>query len=104
MKLKFRATVKDFIIFIIFAIFLLYLVSITVANLNSFSSEVPYFTGLNPLPAFKPELVTATITFYILTLVLLGAMCSSKFYDREKGFGFGTPKEKDDGYIVKIKD
>lgn len=97
MKLKFRATVKDFIIFIIFAIVLFYFVALAVSNLNSFSTNAT-FTGLSIARALSKDLITSTIVFYLIALVALMALCSSKFYEKDKGFGFGKPKEKDDGY------
>lgn len=95
MKLKFRLTVKDGIIFLIFAVFLLYLVAFAVANLNSFSTDAT-FAGLNPISAFSKELITATLAFYALGLI--GLITTSKFYEKEKGFGFGKPKEESDGF------
>lgn len=98
MKLKFRATVKDFIIFLIFALFLFYLVALVVANLNSLGID-GYFVGLNPMRAFSnANNTTATIVFYVLALIALMATVSNKFYDRDKGFGFGKPKKEEDGY------
>lgn len=97
MKFKFRAELKDFIIFLIFALFLFYLVALAVANLNSLGVD-GYFVGLNPMRAFNSDNFLATIVFYLLALVALMATVSSKFYDRDKGFGFGKPKKEEDGY------
>lgn len=96
MKFKFRADAEDVIIFICFAIFLLYVVCIGVLNLHSFATE-GYLCGLNPFPAFLPQYIAATLTFYFLALGGLLISVSSYFFEREKGFGFTTEK-KDKGY------
>ena len=96
MKLKFRADPEDLTIFGIFAVFLLYVVAIGILNLNSFATE-GYLHGLNPIPAFTPRFITATITFYLLALAALFASVGSYFIERDSGFGFTTDK-KDKGY------
>lgn len=103
MKLKFRADPKDVVIFIIFAIFLLYLVAIAVVNLHSFSTSTR-FAGLNPLPAFAPNLLLPTIAFYFLALVGVSMGISSYFFEREKGFGYTSQKKKETGYTRWAKD
>lgn len=98
MKLKFRADLKDIVIFLIFCVVLLYLIAIAVINLNSFATE-GIFRGLNPLPAFSDEFILPTILFFILCLVALMTACSSYFFEREEGFGVTTKKKsKNDGY------
>ena len=96
MKLKFRAEPQDILIFIIFAIFLLYLVALIVVNLPSIAIDGT-FAGLNPLPAFAPDRIAATIVFYLVALGGLFMSVSSYFFDREDGFGFSTSK-KSKGY------
>ena len=96
MKLKFRADAEDLLIFVIFAVFLLYIVALAVVNLNSFATQ-GHFAGLNPLPAFAPDLFFSTIVFYIVILLVLFASAGSMFFEREKGFGITTEK-KDKGY------
>ncbi len=96
MKFKFRADPEDLLIFICFAIFLLYVVAIGVVNLGTFAQEGE-LSGFNPFPAFSPKYITATITFYLLTLIGLFISVSSSFFERDKGFGFTTDK-KDKGY------
>ena len=63
LKLKFRAEPQDILIFIIFAIFLLFIIALGVLNLSSLAQE-GVFHGLNPLPAFDPEHIFATLLFY----------------------------------------
>ena len=98
MKLKFRADLKDIVIFLIFCLVLLYLIAIAVLNLNSVAIDGT-FRGLNPLPAFTSEFITATLLFYVLALVAIFTACSSYFFEREEGFGITTQKKsKNDGY------
>ena len=65
MKFKFRADLKDIVIFIIFCVVLLYLVAVAVSNLHSLASGEE-FAGLNPLPAFSGGLLITTIFFFII--------------------------------------
>ena len=98
MKLKFRAEVKDVVIFLIFCVVLLYFIAVAVINIHSFAIE-GVFSGLNPFPAFAPDLIVATLTLYFLSLVALMLACSSYFFEREEGFGFAPGKKsKPDGY------
>ena len=96
MKLKIRIDSEDLMMFIIFAIFLLYIVSILVVNLSTFATE-GYLAGPNPIPAFTPKYLAATITFYIIALVGLFVSVGSYFFEWDKGFGITTDK-KDKGY------
>lgn len=91
MKLKFKADMQDVIIFILFAIFLFFLVALGVANISSLARD-GVFSGINILPAFAPDKIVATFTFYILALAGIFMSVSSYFFEREKGFGFSTEK------------
>lgn len=98
MKLKFRAELKDIVIFLIFCVILLYLVAIAVLNLKSFAQD-GYFFGLNPIPAFGPDFLFTTLAFYVLAVIAVFVSCSSYFFEREEGFGITTKKKsKNDGY------
>lgn len=98
MKLKFRAEMKDIVIFLIFCVVLLYFVSIAVVNVHSFALSSK-FTGLNPLPAFTGELLLPTLIIYFLVVLAVMLGCSSYFFEREEGFGITTEKKtKKDGY------
>ena len=98
MKFKFRAELKDIVIFIIFCIVLLYFIAIAVLNINSFATTAE-LSGLNPLPAFSSEFIFTTLVFYILALTAMILACSSFFLEREEGFGLTTKKKsKSDGY------
>ena len=97
MKLKFRAEKKDFIIFGIFALVLLYFVAIAILNVVSFLSEYTLW-GLNPLPAFGPDYLMATIVFWLFALAGVFLSVKSYFFDREKGVGIVTQKKEKSGY------
>ncbi len=89
---------KDIVIFLIFLAVLLYLIAIAVVNIHSVATE-SVFAGLNPLPAFAPDLLLTTLMFFILAVVAILTACSSYFFDREEGFGITTQKKsKNDGY------
>ena len=96
MKLKLRFDADDMKKFIFVCIVLLYIVAVAIANLSSITATGE-ITGLDPLPAFKGELLLTTLAFYIIALVALLVSCKSYFFEFEKGFGFTTEK-KSDGY------
>ena len=91
MKLKFKADASDVVIFILFAIFLLYVVCLAVLNFPELAINGRFF-GLNPFPAFAPDRIVGTLVFYIIFLAGIFMSVSSYFFEREKGFGFGTEK------------
>ena len=91
MKLKFKADASDVVIFILFAIFLFYIVCLGVLNFPELAINGRFY-GLNPLPALAPSRITATLVFYLIFLGAIFASVSSYFFEREKGFGFGTEK------------
>jgi len=97
MKLLFRAKKETLIKFIIYCIFLLYLVAIGILNIHSFASE-GYFWGLNPLPAFAPDMIVSTIVFYLLAVTASILSVSGFFITREKGIGFAGPRDDPDGF------
>lgn len=97
MKLKFRAEPKDVVIFIIFCVMLLYVVAVVELNVISFASNST-FNGLNPLPAFSPDLFAPTMVFFIASLIAIIASVSNYFWERESGFGFASGKKDKGGY------
>ncbi len=103
MKLKFRAEPKDLLIFLGFSIVLLYIIAIIVSNISTFANENT-FTGLNPLPAFKPEHIVATIVGYIVFMIAIIMSLSSVIFEREEGFGFTIGSKKEKGYSRWAKD
>ena len=103
-KLKFTAKPKDTIIFVIFCIFLLYLVAIGVLNLYEIAHN-NMFWGLNPIKAFSSEFLVTTLVMYLFALIAVFMSTSSYFFDREKGFGFGKKKDKEEpGWSRWMKD
>ena len=97
MKLKFRAEKKDFIIFGIFCLVLLYLVAIALLNVVSFLSDYTFW-GLNPLPAFGPDYIAATLIFFFFALAGIFFSVQSYFFERDKGIGITTQKKDKGGY------
>lgn len=91
MKLKFKADATDVIIFLLFAIFLFYVVCLGILNFPELAINGRFY-GLNPFPALAPNRITATLVFYLIFLGAIFASVSSYFFEREKGFGFGTEK------------
>jgi type IV secretion system protein VirD4 len=97
MKLKFRATSKDLLIFAIFCVLLLYLVAIAVLNIASFARDMT-FHGFNPFPAFSATYIWHTIIGFIFALVFIITSVSSYFFEREKGVGVTTKQKNEKGY------
>ena len=97
MKLKFKASAKDYLIFVIFAIVLLYFVAIAVLNLSSFATD-GHFHGFNPLPAFSSQFIIPTVVGYIFALIFIITSVSSYFFERDKGFGISTGAKEEKGY------
>ena len=97
MKLKFRAEEKDIIIFIVYAIFLFFMIAILVVNIASFANDAT-FRGLNPFPAFTPDLFPPTMVFYLAALIASFTGVSSHFFEREKGIGIKVGSKSEKGY------
>ena len=97
MKLKFKATAQDWLIFALFVIVLLYIVCIAVLNINSFAIGKG-FSGLNPFPAFTPRFLPATIVFFVGAGILIFVGVSSYFFDTEKGFGISAGEKDEKGF------
>lgn len=103
MKLKFRAELKDIIVFLIFSLILFYLVAIGVLNITTFAGEGTYH-GLNPLPVFTKEYFAPTMVFFLFFLIIILTSVSSYFFDREKGIGITTSPKSEKGYSRWAKD
>ncbi len=97
MKLKFRASGKDFVIFILFSIALFYLVAIAVLNISNFASEGEFY-GLNPMGAFSEEYLIPTLVGFVFMYAIIITSVSSYFFDRESGLGFTTNEKNQSGY------
>lgn len=96
MKLKFKATKQDWLIFGLFSLILLFVVSVLVNNIHSFSTE-GRFAGLNPFTAIIHNL-PAVIVFYLFAMVFLFVTVKSYFFEREKGFGIIEGQKDSKGY------
>jgi type IV secretion system protein VirD4 len=97
MKLKFRCEPEDFMYFIYFAIFLLYVVAIGVLNISSLTQKQEWY-GINPIEAFSPRFLSATLGFYLLAILGIFMAVSSYFFESDKGVGFAKGKKTKDGY------
>ena len=97
MKLKFRASGKDFLIFTMFAIVLLYLVAIGILNISSFATDGTFY-GFDPLPAFSKEYLIPTLVGFVFFMVFILTSVSSYFFERESGFGVTTKAKEEKGY------
>ena len=96
MKLKFKATAQDWLIFGLFALLLLLVVSILVNNIHSFANYGT-FAGLNPFTAIFHNFA-AVIVFYAFAMVFLFATVKNYFFDQEKGFGFVSGAKDEKGF------
>ncbi|MBR2678284.1 MAG: type IV secretory system conjugative DNA transfer family protein [Bacilli bacterium] len=96
MKFRFRADPDDLLIFGVFAGFLFFIIALIVSNLHVMAAE-GHFAGLNPFPAFAPDMILSTLALYLLVLLGLFASVSSMFFEREEGIGIRASK-KDKGY------
>lgn len=96
MKLKFKATAQDWLIFGLFAVLLLFLVALVVANMSSIGRGEGL--TLNIFDAFIHHF-GVLMMFYIFALIFLGFSVKSYFFEREKGLGLFTgEKENKGGY------
>lgn len=95
MKLKLKATTKDWTIFGGFALLLLFVVSILVNNVSSIATNGT-FAGINPLPGII-EHFGAVLVFYIFAMAFLFMTVKDYFFDRTEGgpgIKFGPKDEK----------
>lgn len=96
MKLKFKATAQDWLIFGLFALLLLIVVSILVNNIHSFANYGT-FAGLNPFTAIFHNFA-AVLVFYVFALIFLFATVKNYFFDQEKGFGIVSGAKDEKGF------
>ena len=97
MRMRFRAEVKDVIIFSIFAIVWLFIVSLSVANVYAFINGESF--TMNFLLGFYPENIAATMVFFIIGLIAAFAGVKSFFLEKENdqfgvGISIGQKREK----------
>ncbi len=96
MKLKFKATSQDWLIFGLFALLLLIVVSILVNNIHSFANYGT-FAGLNPFTAIFHNFA-AVLVFYVFAMIFLFATVKNYFFDQEKGLGFVSGAKDEKGF------
>ena len=87
MRLKFRADLKDVIIFSIFAVAWLLIVSVAVTNVSAFLNGDEF--TLNPLLGFSKQNLAATMVFFIVGLIAAFAGVKSIFLEKEDSVGVG---------------
>ncbi len=95
MKLKLKATKRDWMIFGAFSLLLLAVVSILVNNINSFSTTGK-FAGIDPFHALIHNF-GAVILFYAFAMGFLFVTVKDYFFDRTTGgpgISFGPKDEK----------
>ena len=97
MRLRFKAEIKDVIIFAIFAFVWLFVVALTVANVSAFLNSEPF--TINLFLGFMGGNLAATLIFFLLGLIAAFAGVKSIFIEKEDdqfgvGFSIGQKKEK----------
>ncbi|MBR1376888.1 MAG: type IV secretory system conjugative DNA transfer family protein [Bacilli bacterium] len=97
MKLKLTADPKKWMIFILYCIVALYIVAVLVLNLSYFANYGAFW-GFNPIMAFTPDYLLATIFGFVAVIVASFLGVSSYFFERDKGVGFSTTPKKEKGY------
>lgn len=96
--MRFRVSSKDFTMFIIFCIVLFYLCCLATLNFSSFGATGEFY-GLNPFPALSKTYFPATITIFIIALIIIFTSVSSYIFDKEKGkFGLKVGDKEEKGY------
>ena len=96
MKLKFKASPQDWLIFGLFSLLLLIVVSILVNNIHSFANYGT-FAGLNPFTAIF-ENFAAVLVFYAFAMIFLFVTVKNYFFEQEKGFGISTEPKDEKGF------
>lgn len=107
MKLKLNAEPKDWAMFGGFCVILLYVVCVAVLNIIQFAKgDLDHlFYGLNPFPALGSDYIGITLPCYIIALGASIFSVKDRFFDRDKGIGFGTDVKKESkGYSRWMKD
>ena len=97
MRLRFRAEVKDVVIFGIFSLVWLLIVSLAVANVSAFINGEEF--TINPLIGFTAQNIAATIVFFLIGLIATFAGVKSFFLEKEDdqfgvGISIGQKREK----------
>jgi len=99
MRLRFRAEVKDVIIFFIFAVAWLIVVALAVANVSAFIHGEPF--TINLLIGFNKENVAVTLLFFLVGIIAAFAGVKSFFLEKEDdqfGFGISIGQKREKNY------
>ena len=96
MKLNFKATKQDWMIFALFAIALLFLVSILIGNIHSLSAQGE-FIGLNPFYALT-HYFGVVLLVYFAVIGFLFYTTKDFFFDRSKGLGISHGPKDSKGF------
>ena len=80
MKLKMRFDADDMKKFLIACVIIFYIVCIAIANLSTVTATGD-FTGLNPLPALKSDMIATTLILYVIAIAALLISCKSYFFE-----------------------
>ena len=80
MRMRFRAEVKDVIIFLIFAIVWLFVVSLAVVNVSAFINGEEF--TLNLFLGFNKENIIMTLLFFFIGLIAVFASVKSFFLEK----------------------
>jgi len=94
--MKFRAELRDIIIFACFCVFLLYICCIGVLNASTLATEGKFY-GLLPFEAFTGKYIGTTLVLFFLALLGIFGAVSSYIFERDSGFGFSIGKNEN-GY------
>ncbi len=97
--MKFKIEPKDFLLFALYAVALMYLSAILLLNLSSFANDGE-FHGFNPMLAFTPEYLPATLAIFFGSLIIIFTSVTSYIFNKEKGMGMGLKfgQKNNDGY------
>ena len=103
--MKFKVKPKDMIIFGIFCVFLLYFSAIAVLNVLALMNDGVFY-GFNPIEAFSPKYIFATLLVFFSVIVGIFFSVSSSIFEHEKGFGFGISfgEKEEKGYSRWLKE
>jgi len=99
MRMRFRAEVKDVIIFLIFAIVWLFVVSLAVVNVSAFINGEEF--TLNLFLGFNKENIIMTLLFFFIGLIAVFASVKSFFLEKEDdqfGFGISIGQKREKNY------
>lgn len=102
MKLKFRASAKDMLIFCIFSLVLFLLICVAVSNVGTFITDNT-FSGINILPALT-KYISVTIVLFLISLAAMFMSVQSLFIERTDGIGFSIGDKKEKNYSHWAKD